>query len=255
VYLPPFPSFRKAHFVKMLSLVLASVLLAAGAAATSEAPLEMHVQVPQSNPLLKSDVKVPVTLGVMSRCPDALVCETVFDDVLKQVGDKVNISLSFIGKLNASESDFGVTCMHGPEECAGNVQELCASKHLPQEQWWNYLQCQNFHGRPKIGTPKVALECANVADFNWQDSGVGECAGLDGEGKGEEGVQLLKASVQKSQDLGIQKSCTVIINGKQVCIHDGGWKRCKDGHAPEDFIRQINEVYEDLNGNASTVIS
>jgi hypothetical protein len=45
------------------------------------------------------DVKVPVVLGVMSRCPDALICESVFSDVLKEVGDKVNVSLSFIAKF------------------------------------------------------------------------------------------------------------------------------------------------------------
>ncbi len=44
------------------------------------------------------DVKVPVVLGVMSRCPDALLCESVFDQVLKRVGDRANMSLSFIAK-------------------------------------------------------------------------------------------------------------------------------------------------------------
>lgn len=49
--------------------------------------------------LKKNDtVKVPVVLGVMSRCPDALLCESVFDRVLKQVIDKVDLSLSFLGK-------------------------------------------------------------------------------------------------------------------------------------------------------------
>lgn len=43
-------------------------------------------------------LKVPVTLGVMSRCPDALLCESVFDKVLAQVDDKVTMSLTFIGK-------------------------------------------------------------------------------------------------------------------------------------------------------------
>ena len=46
-----------------------------------------------------NDVKVPVVLGVMSRCPDALLCEGVFDEVLKEVGDKVNISFTFIAKF------------------------------------------------------------------------------------------------------------------------------------------------------------
>lgn len=54
----------------------------------------------QENPqtIFTEDVKVPVVLGVMSRCPDALLCESVWDRVLQRVGDKVDISLSFIAK-------------------------------------------------------------------------------------------------------------------------------------------------------------
>ena len=45
-----------------------------------------------------SDVKVPIQLGVMSRCPDALLCETTFNEVLSRVIDKVDLSLVYIGK-------------------------------------------------------------------------------------------------------------------------------------------------------------
>lgn len=48
--------------------------------------------------IVTEDVKVPVVLGVMSRCPDAMLCEAVWDRVLQRVGDKVDISLSFIAK-------------------------------------------------------------------------------------------------------------------------------------------------------------
>lgn len=171
----------------------------------------------------RDDVKVPVILGVMSRCPDAIFCESVFDRVLQRVGDKVDLSLTFIGKcvrsphrstpsrdperagrLNASAPDFGVTCMHGPDECAGNVQELCALKYAPRAQWWSFVQCQNFQGRPKIGTPEVALQCADTANIDWVNSGIGDCAGLDGSGKGPEGVRLLQESVVATQKLGVQ---------------------------------------------------
>jgi hypothetical protein len=44
--------------------------------------------------------RVPVVLGVMSRCPDALLCEGVFNDVVESPGiwDKIDLSLSFIGR-------------------------------------------------------------------------------------------------------------------------------------------------------------
>ncbi|KAH9900000.1 hypothetical protein C8Q73DRAFT_681632 [Cubamyces lactineus] len=193
------------------------------------------------------DVKVPVVLGVMSRCPDAILCETVFDHVLEKVSDKVDLSLTFIGTLNASEPDFGVTCKHGPEECAGNVHELCAIKHAPTQRWWSFVQCLNFQGRNEIGKPEKALQCAKTTELDWENSGVGACAGLDGSGKAEEGVRLLQQSVTVARETGIEKSCTVIINGKQVCIHDETWKECEGGHAPKDFIRQIEEEYNKLN--------
>jgi hypothetical protein len=44
------------------------------------------------------DIKVPLVLGVMSQCPDALLCESVIDRVLQQVGNKVDLSLTFIGR-------------------------------------------------------------------------------------------------------------------------------------------------------------
>jgi len=171
------------------------------------------------------DVKVPVTLGVMSRCPDAMLCESVFNKVLQSVGDKVDISLTFIGKLNLSEPDYGVTCMHGPEECAGNVQELCAAKYHPASQWWNFVQCQNFQGRDHIGLPETAAHCATSVGIDWESGDAGRCAGQDG--KGEEGVGLLQQNVQDTADMGIKKSCTIMINGETVCIRDGTWYSCE----------------------------
>ena len=43
-------------------------------------------------------VRVPVTLGVMSRCPDALLCEAVFDQVLNKVMDMVDLQLTYVGQ-------------------------------------------------------------------------------------------------------------------------------------------------------------
>lgn len=80
-----------------LLLALASSALAS---ASANARLMLHVQefTPEVPLMADGDVKVPVTLGVMSRCPDAILCESVFDKVLARVGDKVQMSLSFIGK-------------------------------------------------------------------------------------------------------------------------------------------------------------
>ena len=65
--------------------------------ASTQAVPPLKVQ-DDSQTVFTEDVKVPVVLGVMSRCPDAMLCEAVWDRVLQRVGDKVDISLSFIAK-------------------------------------------------------------------------------------------------------------------------------------------------------------
>ncbi len=68
-------------------------------------------------------------------------------------------------------------------------------KYAPFARWWAFVQCQNFGGRYEVGKPETALRCANTAQLDWEGSGVGACAGLNGEGKGEEGVRLLQEDV------------------------------------------------------------
>lgn len=226
----------------MLSLLSISLCLVAFA---QVALLRSVQRGSSSQTVFVNDVKVPVVLGVMSRCPDALLCESVWDHVLQRVGDKVNISLSFIARLNPSDEAYGVTCMHGVEECAGNVHELCVAKYHPTSEWWSFLQCENYQGSDGVGLPETAAKCAEAAGFEWENDKAHQCAGDNGQGL--EGAQLLQESVATTLQLGIKKSCTIIINGKQVCIHDGTWYECEGGHTPADFIRQINEEYEHLN--------
>ena len=77
-------------------------------------------------------------------------------------------------------------------------------QHLSQAQWWSYVQCQNFEGRGKIGTPETARKCAEAIGFDWAETGMEECAGSNADGKADEGISLLKESVLYSALLGIQ---------------------------------------------------
>lgn len=77
-----------------LSCLLATLATVAHGAVTGS--LDVQANGPFTGSF--DDVKVPVVLGVMSRCPDAVLCETVFDHVLERVVDKIDLSLTFIGK-------------------------------------------------------------------------------------------------------------------------------------------------------------
>ncbi|KAJ6539338.1 hypothetical protein B0H19DRAFT_1213306 [Mycena capillaripes] len=191
--------------------------------------------------------KLPHYGLIRTRCPDALACEAIFDEVLREVGrQKMDLSLVYVAELNSTDGDFGVTCKHGLGECAGNVQQLCVAKYASPSAWWEFVQCQNSHGRFQVGLPDVAFKCAETAGIDWEASGVGNCASLDGSGKGAEGLALLRKSLSRGKALGIEKSCTVLINRKEVCVRDETWTGC-EGRA-SDFIKQINSEYERING-------
>lgn len=89
--------------------------------------------------------------------------------------------------------------MQGVEECAGNVQELCAI-HLSenQKQWWSFVQCLNYEGRSNIGNVDLAEKCAGVAEIPWDDEkGIKTCI------EGDVGKKLLISSLTQTQNLGI----------------------------------------------------
>ncbi|KAF8477879.1 hypothetical protein JB92DRAFT_3091411 [Gautieria morchelliformis] len=201
-------------------------------------------------------LRVPVLLGVMSRCPDALLCESVFDGVLKQTWDIVDITLSFVGKLNNADPDFGVTCKHGVAECRGNVQELCAMHvaNTPQD-WWNFVQCLNFEGKEDVGDPGLAERCAGLTYIPWYDmtDGTSTRMGIKSCAEGQQGKDLLKASVTQTEHLGIKTSCSIMISGKTRCIHDGTWKKCETGHSVEELVGYIQNEHQRLNGHGTSV--
>ena len=77
----------------MLSFLKLAIYSTAAVALTSPLVVQDNLQ----QVLSANDVKVPVKLGVMSRCPDAMLCESVFETVFESVGHKMDFSLTFIG--------------------------------------------------------------------------------------------------------------------------------------------------------------
>ncbi|GAA6023315.1 hypothetical protein JCM10207_006231 [Rhodosporidiobolus poonsookiae] len=259
-------------------------LSALGLATAAPAPAQLPFLSSPPSPHFATTNSTPVhlQLAVMSRCPDAQLCEAVFDRVLEQrtdvqgdkvlVGELVDVELVFIARPN-STATYGVTCMHGDLECRGNIQELCAAKHWAEgekggrkegegsesgeeegvevmvgglkgergwEGWWNFLQCLNYGETGSIGTDAKAKECAKVVGRTW-DGPVAACV------DSHEGRDLLLASVKEAQKLEATKSCTMLLEGKQVCIHDGTWKSCPGGHEVGDFVRLIKDDFQRLN--------
>ena len=89
-----FPS-RPLLFVAYEMHKLLVSLAAAAASLVAASPAAWSEQTPL---VVDDDVKVPVELGVMSKCPDALACESIFDQVIPKVGTKMDLELLYIGQ-------------------------------------------------------------------------------------------------------------------------------------------------------------
>lgn len=146
------------------------------------------------------------------------------------------------------------------------------------------LNYDHFPGA--IGTVALTRRCVELDKLSWWDSGVGKCiegrhaeraarGGADAGANpapqtfgsmtdawhydpqlpalGPRALRLLHDSVADTTARGVKKSCTIEITstlkhgGTRVCVVDGGvWKGCDDGHTPADFVRVIEEEYENL---------
>ena len=168
----------------------------------------------------------------MSKCPDAVKCETLFLPSLLKLSSIINFTISFIAsevKLNEFE------CKHGIDECIGNKQQLCIQEMYSQVTFLKYLQCQSKH----VGMiPANGEQCANETSENhikW--SHVQSCM------KSNKVNELFRKSLEHTHSTSIKKSCTIHLNEKFWCMHDGIWKNCSEGHNRMSFIRAICSRY------------
>ncbi|KAF2672318.1 hypothetical protein BT63DRAFT_369913 [Microthyrium microscopicum] len=191
-------------------------------------------------------LSAPVQLEahIMSKCPDARDC--ILDQVvpaMSQLDPKiVNFTLSYIGKV--SEGDDGVECMHGPNECLGNILQLCAAKLYPDpKQYLGFTYC-TMKQYDLIPQRSLIQECA--AEYGIAFSRLNDCASKD---DGGYGMRLLRDSVERTRKAGVTKSCTVRVNETIWCVRDGGeWKECDGGADPKALVDHIQDLYNTKNG-------
>ncbi|TAQ91650.1 hypothetical protein B7494_g44 [Chlorociboria aeruginascens] len=133
---------------------------------------------------------VPLEAHIMSKCPDARDClKLMVLPAMQRVYDKVNFTLSYIG--TPTDND-GVDCMHGPEECLGNIIELCAANQYPDPKiYLGFTMCLT---RDYQDIPQKSLieDCALEHGMNFTK--LNECAARD-DGFG---IGMLRDSVKRS---------------------------------------------------------
>ncbi|KAH8758483.1 hypothetical protein F5883DRAFT_648536 [Diaporthe sp. PMI_573] len=136
---------------------------------------------------------VPLEAHIMSKCPDAKDClQKLILPAMVRVVDKVNFTLSFIG--TPTEND-GIACMHGPEECLGNIMLLCAEDLYPDPKTYLGFSMCLMKDYQHIPQRSLIEDCAleHAIDFAKLD----KCASKD---DGAWGVEMLRNSVRRSSD-------------------------------------------------------
>lgn len=180
------------------------------------------------------DGRVPLEAHIMSKCPDAKDClHDMILPAMQNISHKVDFKLSYIG--TNTDDDEGVICMHGPEECLGNIIELCAAQLYPDPKTYlGFVMCMT---REYDDIPKRTLveDCALEHSMSMED--LNNCTNQD---DGSLSVDMLRASFNRTAEAGVTKSCTVRLNGQTRCIRDGGeWKDCDGGSTAQDLVADI----------------
>ncbi|CAK1357956.1 hypothetical protein CB0940_07382 [Cercospora beticola] len=181
--------------------------------------------------------RVPLEAHIMSKCPDAKDClHDLILPAMQKVSDKVDFRLSYIGSI--TDHDDGVKCMHGQEECLGNIIELCAAHLYPDPKiYLGFTMCLTREYQ-KIPERALLEDCALEHGIDFER--VNKCTSND---DGELAVKRLQASFNHSASVGVTKSCTVRLNNEIRCIRDGGkWTDCEGGSQPSDLVRDILDL-------------
>ncbi|UJR35387.1 hypothetical protein I4U23_028144 [Adineta vaga] len=190
-----------------------------------------------------SDKPVRVEFFVMSKCPDARKCETLFAPSLIKLSSIINFTVSFIAYETQTNQ---IECMHGPDECLGNKQQLCVQSMCSQTTLLKFLQCQS---RQLANIPNNGEQClkeASDGSIKWSD--IDTCV------KSDKGNELFHQSLQRTKSASAKKSCTMNLNGQFWCMHDGTWYGCSDGHDEKSFIKAICSRYNGMNKPAECTV-
>ena len=178
---------------------------------------------------------VPLEAHIMSKCPDAKTClEELVVPAMQHIVDKVDFRLSYIGKVDENDT---IHCMHGSTECLGNMLGLCANDLFPNNPkislGFSTCLIMSYQRKP---SRDLVESCALEHGISFDD--LNAC--ISEEGKG---LDLLEASVKRSEKAGVKKSCTVRVGGEQWCVMDGGkWKDCEGGHKVKDLVAEVERL-------------
>lgn len=161
----------------------------------------------QSTTIPKTD-RPTVDLYVMAFCPYGIQAETTMKPVVDLLANKSDIKIHFIVSISGNTPDT-VQSLHGTLEAQEDLRQVCIMKYYDQKTYWNYVMvignnCSNQ--RSDLAAYETCWKnAATNAGIN--ASKISTCS------NSSDGLDLLKADVQLTQQYGVSGSPTLIING------------------------------------------
>ncbi len=148
---------------------------------------------------LSRKANVTLELFVMSKCPYGVQAESTAKKVIDEFGGEVNLSLHFIASKNA---DGTFSSLHGDTEVQEDLRQVCIIKYYP-DSIVNYTACV-ANGYPNIENVWESCASQNGIDA----SKIKSCS------TSNEALGLLGDNIKRTDELNVQSSPTIYLNGK-----------------------------------------
>ncbi|MGC8812154.1 MAG: DsbA family protein [Candidatus Aenigmatarchaeota archaeon] len=189
--------------------------------------------------------KPEVNLFVMSFCPYGVQAENLMKPVFDLLGTKADIKVHFIVNVGGDTID-SVDSLHGANEAKEDARQACIMKYYTQKTYWNYLIEFNSNCYSLYRDDKKLDECwkKTAQKFGIDVDKIEKCA------YGSEGVALLKADEQLTNQYGVTGSPTLIINGARY-----SGERSSEAFKKaicSGFITQPSECSQNITVSSST---
>jgi len=140
--------------------------------------------------------KPTVMLFVMSQCPFGVQAEKAAKPLIDAFGDEIDFQVHYIATDNG-DGTFG--SLHGQNEVNGDLRQVCIQKYFP-DKFWDHLLCVE----PNYTQLDSVWEgCATQNGIDVET--IKTCA------SGSEGAQLLKDSIEVTNDFGATGSPTTYV--------------------------------------------
>jgi glutaredoxin len=184
---------------------------------------------------------VTIELFVMSQCPYGVQAEVTVKKVIDKFGGDVNLSLHFIANKN---TDGTFSSLHGANEVSEDLRQVCIMKYYPKS-LLDYLSCVS---KDYVNAGNIWSNCTSQS--NMDADKIRNCS------TGDEALGLLSDNIKKSNELKVDSSPTIYLNGKQyagaasessltksICVLMPGSNTCKN--LPPEVAVELIVVNDD----------